>query len=154
MILAVLLLAAATPLAPVDSGYLTRAMQSQLGRYALASVAEKNGATASLKAFAHAASTKATMNTRTLDALAKRHGVAVESQPGVRDRFHYARLMGVHGTDFDRSFVQQVRIDDAIMMSDDKAEMREGRDTQVRTFAKKRYAQLQNELAVLGKLRL
>ncbi len=142
-------LAASAALSSVDREYLTSAMQTQLGRYALATLAEKQAGSARVKQLAKSIAGEATRQTRALDALAKKHGVPVATHSSVRDRYHYSRLIGVHGTAFDRRFVQELLVDDQIASSNERSQMRHGQDSELRAFAAHRYRALANELRML-----
>ncbi len=144
--------AASAALSPADARYLSSAMQTQLGRYALASLAEKTASSPAVKSLAASIASEASSETKTLDALARKDGVPIPRHPGLRDAYHYSQLSGLHGKTFDRRFVQELKIDDSIVSSGDRQEMRSGRDRQVTAFAKHRYGALQKELKALDRL--
>ncbi len=144
-------LAAQAALSSSDAAYLTSAMQSQLGRYALAVLAQKNG-TSHIRPLAKSIAAEASAETRTLDAIAKRNGIAPPRHPGVRFNYHYSNLSTLHGSAFDRRFVQDLRIDDQIVSGNDQHQIRNGSDAQLRAFAKHRHNALQQEIGALAKL--
>lgn len=152
MIAALLPLTALAALSKTDSNYLTSAMQSQLGRYALASLAQKNASSASVKHLAASIAAQAAAATRKLDAIAKANGVPVAKGPSVRDSFHYSELSGQHGSSFDRSYVRELKIDDQITLSNDKSAMRTLHDSALRAFAGQRRGKLTKELSRLSSI--
>lgn len=147
-----LLPAQASGLSKDDASYLTAAMQLQLGRYALASLAVKNAGSSQLKAFAKSMQSDAGAQTRTLDAMAKHYGVPVAKQPDVRASFHYSQLSGLHGRQFDRRFVQDLQIGDSIASERHAAEAKNGQDAKVKAYAQKRAQALKSEENKLSSL--
>lgn len=135
-----------------DSTYLTGAMQAQLGRYAMAELEVKGGSNASLKQLAQDIVTTSTVQTRVLDAIAKKNGVPIPTHPNVRDSYHYSQLMGLHGGALDQRFVQELKIDDAMIQNNDQSQAQSGQDPALRSFAKKRNVALQNEMNKLSKI--
>jgi len=152
LLLAALPLLAQAALSNDDTTYLTSAIQSQLGRYALASLAQKNSDSSRVKSLAKTIATQATAGNRQLTSLAKANGVAVPTSPSVRFNYHYSELTGLHGKAFDREFVQDLSTDDQLAQGNDQTEMHNGSDPRLKDFAKKRYSSLQKELQSLGKI--
>jgi putative membrane protein len=135
-----------------DSTYLTSAMQAQLGRYALATLAVHNASASSIKSLARSIAMDAGAQTQKLDAIAKQNGVPVATQPSVRDSFHYSQLSGLHGAAFDRQFVQALQVDDQFAASNAQSEMSGLQDSRLRSYAKRQYETLQRELKTLSKM--
>lgn len=156
--LTIFLFAAALPLAAHaalssdDTTYLTSAIQSQLGRYALASLAQKNGASPQIKSLANSIALQSTASTRTLTSIAKANGVPVPTGPSAGDSYRYSTLSGLHGRAFDQRFVQELSTDDQLAADNDKLEMSSSGDARLKSFAKNRYQALQKELHVLNKI--
>lgn len=142
-------LSAIAALSNRDAGYLRAEMQNQLGRYALATLAEKRASTAQLKQLAASMATEATAHTRALDKIAKRNGIPVPAHPSVRSSYHYSQLAGLQGKAFDRRFVQLLGVDDRIARSNEQAEMSGGSDAALRALAEHHDRTLQNELRAL-----
>lgn len=140
--------AAAASLSKQDSTYLKTAMQVQLGRYALASVTAKHG-TGSVKTLARSIAKDAAHNTRTLDALAKRYGVAIPKRPLFFDTYNYSQLSGLKGHALDQRFVMDLRTDDGMDQSTAKTEMQKGSNAAIKAWAKRRYAAMRHEAAQL-----
>jgi Domain of unknown function (DUF4142) len=155
MSIAVVMLSVATAFAAGlnagDTSYLTSAMQVQLGRYALATVAAQHG-TGAVKSFAHSVAVQSSADSRTLDALAKRYGVPPAKGPLLRDSYHYGQLRNLKGDALNGRFVMDLRIDDELRMSAEKHQMESGSNAALRAFAKRRYASLQHELNALSHL--
>lgn len=153
---ALLLLAAAPALAASlskgDAAYLSTAMQVQLGRYALATLAQQHGSGA-VKTLAHSIAAQASADTRTLDALAKQYGVPVAKAPTLRDNYHYSQLNGLSGADLNRRFVMDLQIDDQLRLSAERQQMQSGSNGALKAFAKRRYAALQHELNALSHIK-
>lgn len=143
--------AAAATLNHTDRSYLTSAMQSQLGRYAIASLAEKNG-TAPVKAYAKTMAAEAAAETRTLDAIAKQQGIPPAKHPGMEDSYHYSQLSGLHGAAFDRQFVMDTTISDDLLKSTDRREAAHGSDPRLKAFARHRLNAIAAETKKLAKL--
>lgn len=135
-----------------DASYLKTEMQSQLGRYANASLAESHASSASVKALAKSIAAQAGAATRELDAIAKRNGIPAAKHPGTRDSYHYSQLNGLHGKDFDRRFVLDMKIDDEMMSSRDQTAAKQLHDAALRHFAQHHQAALRNELKRLNNL--
>jgi putative membrane protein len=152
MIAVLLPLCANAALNSNDSNYLQTAMQSQLGRYAIASLAQKNASSAAVKDFAKSVAAQSAAATRELDAIAKRNGVPPAQHPGVRDSFHYSQLSGLHGKAFDQSLVTDMKIDDQLMTSRDQTAAQQAQDPALRRFAKQHQATLSKELNRLSSL--
>ncbi len=74
-----------------DAGYLRAEMQNQLGRYALATLAEKHASSVQLKQLARSMAAEATAHTRALDKIAKKNGIPVAAHPSVRSSYHYSQ---------------------------------------------------------------
>lgn len=144
--------AQASGLSKADASYLTAAMQQQLGRYALASLAVKNAGSSQLKAFAKSMQSDASAQTRALDAMAKHYGVPIAKHPDVRASFHYSQLSGLHGSQFDRRFVQDLQIGDSIASERHTTELNNGQDAKLKAYAQKRVQALKNEENKLGSL--
>jgi predicted outer membrane protein len=152
MIAAVLPLPAYAGLSTDDTTYVTSAIQSQLGRYALASLALKSASSPQIKNLAKSMTAQSTAANRTLTSIAKANGVPVPASASVRDNYHYSSLSGLHGKAFDQQFVQVLSTDDQLVLSTHQTEMRSGGDSRLKAFAKSRYHELQKELQVLGKI--
>lgn len=140
--------AAASSLSGSDAAYLKNAMQVQLGRYALATVERRHGS-GTAKKLAESIAKQAARDTRELDSLAKRYGVAPPKGPTVRDTFHYSELSGMSGAVLNRGFAMDMRLDDRIVQSGDKQEMQSGGNAALKAYAKRRYSSLQKELKAL-----
>lgn len=150
---AALPLAANAALSGDDTSYLTSAIQSQLGRYALASLADKNGASAQVKSLAKTITTESTSTNHQLTSIAKANGVSAPTSPSLRDNYHYSSLSGLHGKAFDQEFLQDLRTDDQLAAGNDQSEMQSANDPRLKKFAKARYGTLQKELQTLNKIR-
>lgn len=144
--------AQASGLSNTDASYLTAAMQMQLGRYALASLAAKNAGSADIKAFAKSMQTDASAQTRKLDAMAKQYGVPVAKHPDVRASYHYAQLSGLHGSQFDRRFIQDLQIGDSMASERHSSEAQSGQDAKLKAFAQNRVQALKREESKLNSL--
>ena len=144
--------AQASSLSKTDANYLTAAMQLQLGRYALASLAVKNAGSSKLKAFAKSMQSDASAQTRALDAIAKQDGVPAAKQPDVRASYHYSQLSGLHGSQFDSRFVQDLQIGDSLASERHSSEAQSGQDAKLKAYAHKRVQALKNEESRLGSL--
>lgn len=153
MIAAMLPLCANAALSQNDSSYLTSAMQTQLGRYALASLAQSHASSSAVKDLAKSIATQAGNETRTLDAIATKNGVPVAKSPSVRDSYHYSQLNGLHGKAFDQQFLQELNVDDQIVSSSDQSAMKDVKDSSLHAFAQHRYSELKNELGKLKKIK-
>jgi predicted outer membrane protein len=135
-----------------DSSYLTAAMQTQLGRYALATLAQKNASSSAVKSLARSIATQSGTDSNLLNKIAKQNGVPVATQPDMRFSYHYSQLTGLHGKSFDRQFVQELQVDDQFASSTDQGAMNSVKSAQLRAFAKRRYSSLQKELKTLSNL--
>lgn len=153
MIAAMLPLCASAALSQNDTSYLTSAMQTQLGRYALASLAASHASSSAVKSLAKSIATQAGSETRTLDAIAKKNGVPVAKGPSVRDSYHYSQLNGLHGKAFDRQFIQEMNVDDQIVISNDDGALKGVKDSSLRAFAQRRSAALKKELTKLKSIK-
>lgn len=142
---------ASAAISKTDSAYLKTAMQSQLGRYAIATLAETHG-TSAVKGYAKAMAVKAAADTRELDAIAKQNGVAPAKGPGIEDSYHYSQLSGLHGSTFDREFVMDMRISDDLLQTSDKREISHGSDARLKAFARRRLTAIASEQKKLAKL--
>lgn len=154
MIAAMLPLCASAALPQNDTSYLTSAMQTQLGRYALASLAASHASSPDVKSLAKSIATQAGSETRKLDAIATKNGVPVAKSPSVRDSYHYSQLNGLHGKAFDRQFIQELNVDDQIVASSDQSAIKDVKDSSLRNFAQRRYSALKKELAKLKKIKV
>lgn len=143
----------AAALSKTDAAYLAAAMQRQLGRYAIATLGEKRAAVPALRTLAHRMAVESSAQTRVLDAIARSSGIALPKKPTLRDTYHYAQLAGLHGAAFDRAFVREVRIDDAITIYADRNEERHGSDPRLRAFARRRLTALEAEEHALERIR-
>jgi hypothetical protein len=143
--------AAAASLSQQDAAYLTAAMQAQLGRYALATYAAKNGS-GSVQSYARSVAKEASANTRTLDAMAKNDGVPIPKGPSTLDDYHYSQLQGLHGSELNRRFVDDLRVDDGMEQGQVKTEIASGQDAALKAYAKRRAAAMQRETAQLNHL--
>jgi putative membrane protein len=150
MIAVCLPLSALAALNSNDSNYLQTEMQSQLGRYAIASLAQKNAASSSVKNLAKTIALQSAAATRDLDAIAKRNGIPPATHPSVRDSFHYSELSAMHGKAFDQSFLMDVKIDDEMMQSRDQTAAKQAQDPALRAFAQRHGATLAKELKQWG----
>jgi putative membrane protein len=142
----------AASLDPADASYLHSAMQAQLGRYALATLAQKQGSSAKVKQLAKQIAKQAGADTQTLDAIAKQNGIAPEKHPGVRDSYHYSQLSSLHGAEFDSRFVTELKIDDDIGSGNDKTQAQSGKNPALRAFAKRHGAMLASEMKTLSSM--
>ena len=147
-----LITAQAASLSQSDSDYLNSAMSAQLGRFALASLAEKQASSAQVKSLAASIASQSSTATRALETLAKTYGVAPAKGPPVQASYQYSQLSDLHGSQFDSRFIQELKIDDDTVSSDDQSEAQGGRNTQLKSFAKQRYAALQNEQKKLNSI--
>lgn len=147
-----LLTAQAAAISNTDATYLNSAMQTQLGRYALASLAEKQAASPKLKSLAKSIATDASHDTQELTALAKQYGVQPPKGPNTSASYHYAQLSGLKGSDFDQRFVQAMTMDDGEALDTHQTEAQSGSDAKLRAFAKQRVAALQHEQKTLDKI--
>ena len=149
---AALPLAAQAALSSDDASYLTSAIQSQLGRYAMASLANKNGASPQVKSLAKSITAQSTAANHQLTSIAKTNGVSAPTSPSVRENYHYAALTSLHGKAFDQQFVEAFSTDDQLAVSNDQAEAKAGGDARLKAFAKTRLSVLQKELQILSKI--
>lgn len=140
---------ASAPLNPDDSSYLTGALQTQLGRYALATYEVQHGS-GSAKTLAQSIATQSSGDLRTLTTLAKQNNVDVPKGPAVRDSYHYSQMSGMKGKALDQEFLQDMQIDDQMRISTDQDEMQSGANDTLKTYAKHRYTALQTELNALS----
>lgn len=147
-----LLPAQASGLSKDDASYLTTTMQTQLGRYALATLAVKNAHSPKIKAFAKALASDASAQTMRLDAMAKHYGVPVTKHPDVRASYHYSQLSDLHGSQFDRRFIQDLQIGDSVSAEQQSAEARNGSDAALKKYAQQRLQLLNREQSHLGSL--
>lgn len=145
--------ATAASLSKNDASYLKTAMQVQLGRFALASLAVKQGSSPKVKALAKTIAAQASAETRRLDALAASYGIPPAKKPTTRASYHYSELSSLHGSDFDSTFVQQLSIDDQIAASNDQQQSKSADDATLRAFAKHHYESLQKEIDKLGSIK-
>ena len=143
--------AKAASLSSSDSDYLTSAMQVQLGRYALATLVEKSGSGAA-KTLAHSIATQSSTSLRQLDSLAKKFGVTPPKTPDSRSMYHYSELSSMQGTSLNQGFAQDLKIDDEMVSDTDQTEMQQGQSADLKTFAKQRHEELQQELSQLQHL--
>jgi putative membrane protein len=143
--------AAAAPLSQQDAGYLTSAMQAQLGRYALATLAARAGSGA-VQSYARSVVKDASANTLMLDAIAKRDGVPIPKGPSTLDEYHYSQLQGLRGSQLNQRFVDDLRVDDGMEQGNVNTEMSSGQDPSIKAFAKRRYVAMQHEAAQLKHL--
>lgn len=132
-----------------DAAYLTTAMQVQLGRYALATLAAQHGS-GSVQTLAKSIASQSSSDSRSLGALAKRYGVTPPKGPTLRDSYHYSQLNGLRGADLNRRFVMEMQVDDQLRLSAEKHQMQSGSNAELKAYAKRRYAALQHELAALS----
>jgi putative membrane protein len=163
-LVALLLAAALSPLSPLaaqaaalsntDSTYLQNAMQVQLGRYALATLAEKQAASPKVKSLAKSIATDAGHDTQTLTALAKQYGLQPPKGPDVRSSYHYSQLTGLHGSEFDQQFVQELQIEDGFAVDSHKTEAQSGNNDKLRSFAKQRAQTLTQEQKTLDTIKV
>lgn len=144
--------AQAASISSTDSTYLQQSMQSQLGRYALASLAEKQASSNDVKALAKSIASDASRETQMLTALAKQYGVAPAKSPDVRASYHYSQLTDLHGKQFDQQFVQGLKIDDSMAVERHTSEAQSGQDPKLRALAKQRAQALQHEQQALDNI--
>lgn len=159
-LVALLLAAALAPLSPLaaqaaslsntDTTYLQTTMQVQLGRYALASLAQKQASSPKVKSLAKSIAMDAGRDTQTLTALAKQYGLQTPKAPDVRSSYHYSQLTGLHGSEFDQQFVQELQIEDGFAVDSHKTEAQSGDNDKLRTFAKQRAQSLTHEQQTLN----
>jgi putative membrane protein len=147
-----LLPAQAAALSSTDATYLKTSMESQLGRYALASLAQKQASSAQVKALAKSIASDASQQTQTLDALAKQYGVPPAKSPDVRSSYHYSQLSGLHGPQFDQQFVQELLIDDSMATDRHSTEAQSGQNDRLKSIAKERAQSLKHEQEKLNKI--
>jgi predicted outer membrane protein len=144
--------AAAATLDSTDRSYVRSAIQTELGRYALASAAAKNGSGA-VKAFGKALLPQSEAQSRTLDAIAKKYGIKPPTSPSLSDSYAYGVLTGMNGRSFNQAFVTDMRTADLMQLSSERYEMRHGSNGTLKGLAKKRAAQTQHELDKLSHLK-
>lgn len=147
-----LLPAQASGLSKNDATYLTAAMQAQLGRYALASLAVKNAHSPKVKAFAKSLASDASAQTRRLDAMAKQYGVPPAKGPDLRASYHYSQLRNLRGSQFDRRFIQDLQIGDSIAAERQSAESKNGQEPKLKKYAQQRLQALSREQRTLDSL--
>lgn len=120
-------------------------MQTQLGRYALASLAQKNASSSKVKALARSIADDSAHNIHRLTALAKRFGVPPAKGPDVRASYHYAQLSNLHGAAFDKRFVQDLQIGDSVSADRHAVEVQKGSNNVLKDYAKSQSAALKHE---------
>jgi putative membrane protein len=147
-----LLSAQAASISNTDATYLNSAMQTQLGRYALATLAEKQAASPKLKSLAKSIASDASRESQQLTSLAKQYGVQPPKGPGTSASYHYSQLSGLQGSEFDQRFVQALTMDDGEALDTHQTEARSGSDAKLREFAKQRVSALQHEQKALNSI--
>jgi putative membrane protein len=144
--------AAASSLSQSDESYLNSEMQTALGRYALASLAQKQASSPNVKQLAQNIQTQSSTESQHLEKIAKQYGVSPPKSPSVRDSYHYSQLTGLHGKAFDQQFVQELTVDDDIVSGNNQSEAQSGQNPQLKAIAKQQYATLQHEKQALSQI--
>lgn len=143
--------ASAASLSDQDAGYLKTDIQIQMGRYAMATYEAQHGSGAAKKYGATIAA-QAGSDTRMLEGLAKRYGVTPDSGLTIEDKYHYSQLVGASGNDLNQRFARELGISDNINTYTYKQQMQSSKDGKIKSYAKRRYADLQHEISALKHL--
>lgn len=141
----------AAALSQNDSTYLQTAIQTQLGRYAIASLGQSKASAAPLKSVATRMFAQAAGDNKLLAGIAKQNGVAPPTKPTMIATYHYSTISGLSGKAFNSQFAQAVLIDDKQALDESKQEAANGSNPQLKVYAKKRVDALQSEIKTVQK---
>ncbi|HEY8314892.1 MAG TPA: DUF4142 domain-containing protein [Candidatus Baltobacteraceae bacterium] len=144
-------LANAASLSQDDAAYLQTAIQTQLGRYAIGSLAQNRATNDSLKTMAKKMATQSNSDTKILSQIAKQSGVNPPSKPTLTATYHYSNISSLKGADFNKQFAKSVLIDDQEALDASQQEAKSGSDPQLKAYAQKRESDLQNEIKTIQK---
>jgi putative membrane protein len=144
-------IAGAASLSKADTTFLQTAIQTDLGRYAMGSLAEKKATNDSLKTIGKDMAAQSNTDSKTLTKIAKSADVEAPNKPTLTQTYHYSNISGASGKDFDQAFAQAVLIDDQEALDASQQEVQSGTDPQLKAIAKKNIGALQSEIKTVQK---
>lgn len=111
---------------------------------------EQQHGTGSVKIFATGVASQSARDLIMLQKLAKQSGVTAPTGPLVQDNYHYSQLVGLKGSALDKTFAREFRISDQVNKDTYGSEIGQGQNQTLKSFAKHRYAAVQQEISKLS----